>query len=336
MPAEATAASRFARLLASFAVAALGLLAIVGSGGGVGFPPCEPPLCGPAPIPPPTATVTPAYVTVQVGAPVSWSVSVTDLPGALRFRWLRRDAGAPAYVEIPGATAASYALPAVNLADDGARFLIMVDSSSGLFAQAVARLVVSATPGLVFGDGEFAAQDWSVSPVAPAAPASPPFVLTEQVDSGGHPGAWRRMSITPGSGAGAASAFYFSATALYEPAASGAVKVLDHAEDCALLSPPGMLSVESALAIEQSGRRYVANTGSACNVAPWGGRAGRASLAATDFRYFDGPPCSSGEACPDFGAAAAPLRFGYFRIVFSEPGATVVHAIDNWRVTVWR
>lgn len=328
----------FARWLASLAVVAAGLVSLVGSGGGaVGFPPCEPPVCGgPPPTPQPVATVTPAYVTVQVGAPVSWTVSVANLPGTLSYQWLRRDAGAAGYVEIPGATAATYGLAAVNLADDGARFLVAVGNGSGFAAQAIAQLVVSTTPGLVWVDGEFVAQDWSVAAVAPAAPAPAPVVLVERIDSGGNPGAWRRTSVTPGSASGAAAAFFFSNAAVYDPAASGAVKVIDHAQECGLTLPTELISAEISLALEQSGRRYVANTSSQCNVAPWAGRAGRASLAASDFRLYDGPACGSGEACPDFSAGGAPLRFGYFDIVFSSPGVAVVHGVDNWRVTLWR
>ncbi len=331
---DAFSRPRLQRGLALLAVVLLGLLAIVGSGGG--FPPCEPPLCtGPIP-PPPSATVTPAYLTAQVGSPANWTVSVAHLSGSLSYQWLRRDAGAAAYVEIPGATASSYGLPSVNLADDGASFLVTVSSGNGQFANALARLVVSATPGLALGDGEFLAQDWSVSPVQPTAPATPPTVLTERIETGGNPGAWRRMSVTLGSGTGSAAVFYRSETARYDPAAQGAVKVVDHAEDCALIPPNELVSVESALLIEQAGRRYVANTTSQCGAAAWAGRAGRASLAAQDFRLFDGPECGSGESCPDFSSAGAPLQFGYWRIAFATPGVTVVHAIDNWRVTVWR
>lgn len=337
MSPEPRPASRLLRTILSLGLAAAGLLAIVGSGGGaVGFPPCEPPVCGPPPTPTPVATVTPAWVTVQVGSPVSWTVSVTDLPGTPSYQWMRRDAGAANYVEIAGATSASYALPAVNLADDGASFLVVVGNGSWLTAQAVAHLVVSATPGLVFSDGEFLAQDWAVTPVQPPGSTAAPVVLTERVDGGGNPGAWRRSSITPGSDAGAAAAFYFATAAVYDPAATGAVKVIDHAQDCGALPPTDLSSVEFALAFEQSGRRYVAETASPCNVALWTGQAGRASLSAADFRLFDGPPCGSGEACPDFSAQAAAMRFGYFGTVFSGPGVTVLHGVDNWRVTVWR
>ena len=337
MRCESSLATAAARWLAALAVVAAGLLSIVGSGGGaVGFPPCGPPVCVPPSPPPPTATITPAYLTVQVGAPTSWTVSVENLPGTLSYRWLRRDAGAASYVEIAGATAATYGLAAANLADDGASFLVAVGNGSGFAVQAVARLVVSATPGLSFADGEFQPQDWTVAAVEPAAPASAPQVLVERIETGGNPGAWRRATLAPGSGSGAAAVFFFSAASVYDPAASGAVKVIDHAQACGLLAPSELHSTEISLAIEQAGRRYVANTGSDCGLALWAGRAGRASLAATDFRLFDGPPCGSGESCPDFTSSGTPMRFGYFDVVYSGPGVPVVHGVDNWQVTVWR
>lgn len=325
------------RALALLAIGALGLLSIVGSGGGmVGFPPCDPSLCGPPPPPPPVATVTPAYLTAQVGTAVNWTVTVQNLSGSLSYRWLRRDAGAAQYVEIPGATSASYGLPSVNLGDDGARFLVRVSQSSGLGAQAEARLVVSATPGLVFGDGEFQPADWLILPVTPPAPAQPPTVLTERVDSGGSPGAFRRMSFVLGSNAGVANVIYLSTAAAYDPATQGAVKVIDHAEDCGSTPPSDLVGVESSLVIEQAGRHYIAVPRADCGAAAWIVGAGRGSLTATDFERFDGPACNAGEACPDFSASGAPMRFGYRRIAFATPGASVVHVIDNWRATVWR
>jgi hypothetical protein len=336
MPREHPSRLGLLRTLALAVVTLLGLLAIVGSGGG-GFPPCSLPGCGEPPPPLPSATITPAYLTAQVGTPVTWTVTVANLSGTPSYQWLRRDAGAPSYVEIAGATAASYSLPSVNLADDGAAFLVAVASSSGGFGtQAVAHLVVSAAPGIVFEDGEFLPQDWIVTPLTPGAPVPPPSVVTERLDSGGNPGAWRRMVFGIGSDSGVASALYLSSAASYDPAQQGAIKVLEHAEDCGTAPPSDMVSTESALAIEQAGRRYVAYPNANCGAAPWRVGVGRASLTAQDFALLDGPACASGEACPDFSVSGAPMRFGYRRAVFAVPGASVAHAIDNWRVTVWR
>lgn len=67
----------------------------------------------------------------------------------------------------------------------------------------------------------------------------------------------------------------------------------------------------------------------------WGHEGAYAGLTARDFYQFDGPPCGTGEACPDFSAGAAPLRFGFLRIADAWVEGPVVHGIDNWRVAVW-
>lgn len=68
---------------------------------------------------------------------------------------------------------------------------------------------------------------------------------------------------------------------------------------------------------------------------PVGPRGAYAGLTARDFYQFDGPPCGTGEACPDLAAGAAPLRFGFLRIADAWVEGPVVHGIDNWRVAVW-
>ena len=60
------------------------------------------------------------------------------------------------------------------------------------------------------------------------------------------------------------------------------------------------------------------------------------SLAPADFRLFDGPACATGEACPDFSASGAPMRFGYWRASLGNPGGSIAHGIDNWKVTLWK
>ena len=90
------------------------------------------------------------------------------------------------------------------------------------------------------------------------------------------------------------------------------------------------------MVIEQCRRRYLSAASGGCHAASWRSGRGRASLAPGDFRLFDGPACAAGEACPDFSASAAPMRFGYWRISSASPGTSVAHGIDNWKVTVWK
>lgn len=326
--------ARWLRALALAGLTLLGLLGIVGSGGG--FPPCDASFCNTGPPPPmPTARVEPAYVTALVGTPVTYTVSTTNVSGSLSYQWLRRSAGSSGYVEIPGATGASYSLPGVNLADDGARLLAVVQSNSGAIVQAVGHLAVSATPGLVFQDGEFLAQDWLASVVVDPAPAGMPAVVTQRLPTGGNPAAFQRMSFQVPTGTGSVRVFYTS-PAGYDPSLQGGIYVIDYSEDCLSLQPSISTYTESALVIEQDGRRFLSNTPSDCQRTQWGGTAGRASLTAADFRQFDGPACAAGASCPDYSASAPPMRFGYWRISFGLSGDVIAHGIDNWRVTVWR
>lgn len=89
-------------------------------------------------------------------------------------------------------------------------------------------------------------------------------------------------------------------------------------------------------AIEQGGRRFIANTDGICSKTGWSAAPARASLRAADFRQFNGPACPTGASCPDFSAGGAALRLGYWRITYGAPGDAGAHGIDNWKVTVWR
>ncbi len=324
---------RRALLLAG--VVTLGLAGIVGSGGGAGGLPgdCPPGTdCGPPP-PSPAAQVQPAYDTVLAGTAVTWTATAQHLAGPLDYQWSRSSDGGTTWTDIAGATAATYTLAGATLADDGAQFRVTVQGT-GASAQAVARLVVSATPGLVFEDGEMADGDWIASAVDDANEPAPLHVETHET-TGGHPDAWRRMVFTLPAGAGSGRVFYMKPAATYDPQALGAIHVIDYAEDCIALQASTTLSTQSNLALAQSGRRYLSNTDGVCTSTQWSAAPGRASLAAADFRLFDGPPCGVGESCPDFSPQAAPITFGYWRITFGTPGDVIGHGIDNWRVTVW-
>lgn len=324
------------RALALVGIAVLGLVGIVGSGGGApGFPPCEPPLCGPPPPPTPSAAIQPAYITAQVGSAVTFSARSDNLSGSLSYQWRRSSDGGSSFVEVPGATGSTYTLPSVNLADDGALFVVTVSGSNGSVASTRGHLAVSATPGIVFVDAEFEPADWVVSPVPDA--GQPAFAHTdERLTLGGNPGAYRKMVFQVPQGAGSARLFYASRSAVYDPALQGAIYVIDYAEDCIALQPSQTTSIDSTLVIEQAGRRYLAALSSSCTLPTWSTVAGRASLRAQDFSFVDGPACTTAASCLDFSASAAPLRLGYRRIVFGTAGDVVAHGIDNWRVTVWR
>ena len=73
--------------------------------------------------------------TVSVGQSVTFSVRAFG-EAPLAYQWLRNDA------DIPGATASSYTLPLVTMADNGARFSVRVSSASGAVTSASATVTV--------------------------------------------------------------------------------------------------------------------------------------------------------------------------------------------------
>jgi hypothetical protein len=331
--------STWIRGLALVGISALGLVAIVGSGGGaLGFPPCEGQYCSSGPAPPPaaSASIRPAILTALVGTPATFEVETANINGTLSYQWRRSgDAGAT-FNDIPGATGPTYSLANVNLADDGAVFQVVVRSNGIEKVRATSRLAVSVTPGVVFEDGEFLPADWLVSPVIDAGHAA--FVhIEERLTAGGNPGAFRKMTFQLAPGAGSERVFYIALAAAYDPASLGAIRVIDYAEECIALQTSDTTYTESSLVIEQGGRRYLSDDAfHTCVLNTWSPVASRSGLTAQDFRLFDGPACNAGESCPDFSASAPPLRFGYWRISFGTPGDSIAHGIDNWKVTVWR
>lgn len=332
---------RHARSLRSaalhFAIAALGLIAIVGSGGGGLGSVCDvyPDSCGPQPPPPPSLSIDPSSVTVRVGSPVSFKAAVANGSGSYRYLWARSADGGATFVEIPGATASTYTLASVNLADDGAVFMARASQTNAADLVATASLAVSATPGVVFGDGEFLASQWQAS--SAIVPGYPVFAHTEeQIASGGNPGAYRRMTVQVAPSSGVSNVSHLWVVSHYDPTIQGAIRSLDYAEDCIRLDASEFGFVESAAFIEQRGRRYFSkDSTSSCGRTGWTRNAMR-TLGDRDFYLFDGTPCGVGESCPDFSATGAPLRLGYVRRSNGASGETVVSGIDNWSVTVWR
>lgn len=318
-------------------IAAIGLAAIVGSGGGVGLDDsiCDvyPDSCAPPPPEPPSLSIDPPSVTAQVGSPVSFVALIAHGSGTYSYQWRRSADGGTTFEDIPGATAQTYALASVTLADDGAVFMALAWKGSAMPLQASTSLAVSATPGIVLGDHEFPASDWQSAPAIVS--GSPSFThAEEQVPTDGHPGAYRKMTVQVAPGSGVSNVTHLWLAATHDPAAQGAIRVIDYVEDCVLLNPSDTNFVETGAFIEQGGRRYLSDA-SACNRAGWAGVA-LYSLRPQDFRQFDGPACNVGESCPDFSATGAILRFGYVRHAFASPGESLQHGIDNWKVTVWR
>ncbi len=331
------------RGLALLCITMAGLVSLVASGGSAEAPECSffsnvcNPTGGSGSIPlPPTAVVFPQRLTVQVGGSAVFSVETTGLASP-NYQWRRSSDGGRTYTDIAGATGPSYTLAGAQVADDATVFRVGVQGSGGESAFALSQLAVSSMPGVVMQDAEFLLTDWRVTEIASPA-QNGPLHTEERATSGGHPDAFRRLQHTMPPGLSSLRVFHASQSASYDPAVQGAVHVIDYTEDCIIASNSTSTAlIDSNLLIEQAGRRYVATGLTYCQSPSWVTLPPRSSFGASDFVLIDGPPCGVGESCPDFAASASALRFGFVRhSQATGAGGTIVHGIDNWKVTVWR
>jgi len=326
------------RAAASLAIVGLGLIGIVGSGGGIAFLPSDCPAgmdCSGVATPVPI--LRPAHVTAQVGTSVMFSVTGLNVPASqATYQWARSSDGGAHYVNIAFATGDTLVLGSVNLADDGAIFQVTA-SANGVSGSAVAHLAVSASPGLVFADGEFPADQW-VATALPTGSAAAPTHSEELVATGGHPGAYRKMVFQLAPEAATGGVAYTSLADAYDPPTQGAIYVIDYSEDGISLETGSSTLTRSVMLLEQAGRRYIATPPDAFPrlATVWQVSQDTPSLRAQDFTVLDGPPCNAGESCPDFSSGGAPMRFGCWRLSAGPRGAAISHGIDNWKVTVWR
>jgi hypothetical protein len=323
------------RAVALGTITLMGILTIVGSGGGLGSV-CDtyPDSCQPLP-PLPSARITPDKVVVQVGASATFLVETANITGPVTYQWRRSANGGLDYTDIPNATSSSLTLPAVNLADDNTVVKVVIRQGNGQLLEPTARLAVSASPGVVFEDTSFETADWQGVPVLLG--GSPPFThVEERIATGGLPGAYRRMTDQIAPGSGLSYMTHLQLPTAYDPRNQGAVRFIDFAQDCIVFTGSSLNYVESGPVLEQNGRSFVIDRNvPLCNSSSWT-RVQRLALTAADFRQITGPACAVGETCPDFSLSALPLRMGYQRIAQTTPGGTVIHGIDNWRVTIWR
>lgn len=320
------------------ALVVTGLAAIVGSGGGVGFPDpcytCEGPL-------PPSVVVSPARITVQVGSPVTFSASVFGYALSRRYtlQWCKRTYGAAQCIPIAGATGDTYTLAGANLGDDGALVQASVVDANGS-AQSGGVLAVTAAPAVSFSDGDFAASAWSVRAIVTPEHSGAAFSESRPV-AGGHPDAFLSVTYQIPAAPGSVRLLHTSSAAVYDPAAQGAVYVIDFSVDCRKLSFTGVIA-ELLPMIEPGSRRYVptALNGDAralCFDPDWRSLS-VASVAAGEFMLVDGPACNAGEACPEFSRQGLPIRLGFAAsasLQASQSTDPVVQGIDGWKATVW-
>lgn len=337
----------WSRWFALTGVVVVGLVAIVGSGGGGGDAPecsffsnvCNPVITAPPPTP--AVSIYPLKVTVQAGTNAAFVAQSSGIDQP-RFQWRRSADGGGNYVDVVGATDATYTLASTQFADDGAVFRVDVRGNGGntvLASSNAGTLLVSSMPAVVFTDGEFDPADWSASAIADPAQNGPTHT-EDRSASGGLPGAFRHMVHTMTAGPSSLRVFNAKASAVYDPMVLGAIHAIDYREDCDRLSATSSaIDVLSYATIEQAGRRYASISGRGC-LSLWVNNFNQLpSLGAADFRQVDGPACGASESCPDFSAGGAPLRFGFERRVSraaGAPPASVEHGIDNWKVSVWR
>jgi hypothetical protein len=336
------------RLIALAGIAAFGLIAIVGSGGGaVDAPQCSffsdvcNPVFPPPPPPTPATAASPLKLVVQAGTDAQFTARTVgvDRPS---LQWRRSTDGGLSYVDMPGATGLTLTLTHAQLADDGALFrldLRSIGSDTLLATSNAVTLLVSSRPALVFEDGDFLDTDWSAIAIADPAQNGPTHG-EDRSATGGLPDAFRHMVHTMTASPSSLRVFNTKASAVYDPQALGAIHAIDYHEDCSRLSATSpSFDVASYPTVDQAGRRYVSNRGRGCLSLWVGNFAQIASLQAADFSQVDGPACGSGESCPNFSAGGAPLRFGFERRVSLQAGmpvGSIEHGIDNWRFSVWR
>lgn len=318
-------ACRFGRDVLSAVIGALGVIAIVGSGGGAGeldtmwVPDIDMP---------PYVTVTPSRLTVEQGGTAVFTASAGGALSPPTYQW-RRDGAT-----IAGATGTTYTLVGANLGDDGAQFAVEVTASNGT-ATATGLLQVSRLPGVVYEDSDFPLSNWTAVAI-PDPTQNGPSQTVSRAATGGNPDAYRSIAYEMPAGVSSITVFHTAASARYEPAVQGPVYAIDAQLDCK--DTGGAAEIAARAMIEQAGRRFATDYRLICvfgweHYSVFGRRA-------EEFKLVDGLACGPSETCPDFSASGAPLRLGFLTRArhgsSASPAGTASQGIDNWKVTVWR
>jgi outer membrane protein assembly factor BamB len=100
----------------------------------------------------PVVTQHPQDTTVTSGQTASFSVAATGVP-APSYQWQSKAPGAPSFVDIGGATSASYTTPVTTLAMGGTQYRCTVVNTVGSATSNAATLTVDPDPNDVDGDG---------------------------------------------------------------------------------------------------------------------------------------------------------------------------------------
>jgi hypothetical protein len=187
-------------------------------------------------------------------------------------------------------------------------------------------LIAAPAAAASYADGNFLDADWSATILAQSGP--PVSFAAARVTSGGNPDAYRRLSHTYG-GFGDITTGHLLESAVYDPAAQGALAEVDVAFDLLLLSGGSSGTVAYGALLEQAGSFYQA--GFELSTATWTSHS-LEGLTAASFGKVSGP----GAATPDFSAGGAPITFGYYASNGTGLASqtSTLSGIDNWEVTV--
>jgi hypothetical protein len=334
MPSESLF-SRALRRVAHAVIIGLGIVAIVGSGGGLGIPDLDIHFDSP-PLPAgPSVGILPSAPTVQAGSIVRFEATVANATTPITYKWRRSG------VDIVGATESTYQLGGAQVADDGAVIEVIVNAANGM-AHAAVTLRVSPVPPVVFEDSDFPMSNWTVVTATTVPSPNGPTHAESQATTGGNPGACRLVDNQMTAGTSSLEIVHAFTAAVYDPASQGAIYTIDLAADCSVVSRAiGVTPNDPVLRLtfEQAGRTYQPRTWSAfCGTSTWSQHR-YWSVTENTFSILSGPACNAGERCPDFSGTAPPLRFRLVTQLAVASGSlpgSVVLGIDNWKVTVWR
>ena len=347
---DRTATPGLKRRLLQWAIAVVGVVAIVAStGGGGGEPSCAfiipnapcPPGGGsggggggPPLGPPPSVSLTPSHEIVQAGMPVTFQANAANVSDPT-YAWCRAPSGTDACAPLPGVFESSYTIPSTARSDDGARFRVSVSGAQGTATSNFSALYVSSMPPVVFEDGEFAEADWVVASVGNPVETAPTFSTTRMA-AGGNPGGYLRETYDIPATVGSTVISHAKLSATYDPGSQGAIYLLEITMECESATPLTWVTVTPMF--EQGGRRFAIEDPRTFGGGTYCANGWRRSGGMT-WQWVAGPACGSGEPCPDFSASAQPLRFGFMVIERAAlPGAPmkVTYGYDNWKASVWR
>ena len=189
----------------------------------------------------------------------------------------------------------------------------------------------------LFTDGDFYNSDWSQLNYISGNGSNNQTV--EERPAGGIPGRYRYIQNFVHSSPGQASKLYgfsFKNSAVYDPAASGAISTVDWSQDVKFLFGEGGPSQDAAPALEQNGNIFAVSPPQSTSAASWS-TISLGPLPSSSFYRFDIATLQFTGEHPDFSPAGAAITFGFVHSNTIAAGAAGIQpavGVDNWRVQV--